>query len=82
MLAGNRPNVQGDGLQSRDFTYVENAVQAVVRAADAPAAVGKVYNIGNGENSTVLQLVQHLNDTLGAGPTSERLAAHVVALAA
>jgi UDP-glucose 4-epimerase len=66
MLAGKRPSVQGDGLQSRDFTYVENAVQAVIRAADAPDAVGKVYNVGNGESTTVLQLVEHLNDILGA----------------
>jgi UDP-glucose 4-epimerase len=65
MLAGKRPSVQGDGLQSRDFTYVENAVQAVIRAADAPAAVGKVYNIGNGGSTTVLDLVAHLNGILG-----------------
>jgi UDP-glucose 4-epimerase len=65
MLAGKRPSVQGDGLQSRDFTYVENAVQALIRAAAAPAAVGKVYNIGNGETTTVLALVAHLNDILG-----------------
>lgn len=64
MLEGKRPSVQGDGLQSRDFTYVENAVQALCRAADAPAAVGKVYNIGNGETTTVLALVAHLNDIL------------------
>ncbi len=64
MLAGKRPNVQGDGLQSRDFTYVANAVQALVCAADAPAAVGKVYNIGNGETTTVLNLVEHLNAIL------------------
>ena len=65
MLERKRPSVQGDGLQSRDFTYVENAVQALVRSADAPNAVGKVYNIGNGETTTILQLVQHLNDILG-----------------
>ena len=65
MLERKRPSVQGDGLQSRDFTYVENAVQALIRAADAPNAVGKVYNIGNGETTTILQLVQNLNDILG-----------------
>lgn len=65
MLAGKRPTVQGDGLQSRDFTYVDNAVQALTRAAAAPDAVGKVYNIGNGETTTVLQLVAHLNNILG-----------------
>jgi len=65
MLEGKRPTVQGDGKQSRDFTYVENVVQALTHAADAPDAIGKVYNIGNGQNSTVLQLIQHLNDILG-----------------
>jgi len=66
MLEGNRPSVQGDGLQSRDFTYVENAVQALMRAADAPAAVGKVYNVGNGATTTVLQLIAHLNEILNS----------------
>jgi UDP-glucose 4-epimerase len=65
MLHGKAPVVQGDGLQSRDFTYVENAVQAVGLAADAPAAIGKVYNIGNGVTTTLLQLVDHLNAILG-----------------
>ena len=59
------PSVQGDGLQSRDFTYVANAVQAVVRAADAPDAVGRVYNVGNGETTTILELVRRLNEILG-----------------
>jgi UDP-glucose 4-epimerase len=65
MKEGRTPRVDGDGLQSRDFTYVANAVQAVVKAADAPAAVGNVYNIGNGASITVLDLIKHLNDLLG-----------------
>jgi UDP-glucose 4-epimerase len=65
MMAGRVPRIDGDGLQSRDFTYVGNAVQAVIKAADAPAAVGNVYNIGNGASITVLDLVKHLNDILG-----------------
>jgi UDP-glucose 4-epimerase len=67
MADGRRPRVDGDGLQSRDFTYVENAVQAVMKAADAPAvAVGNVYNIGNGGSTTVLDLIKHLNQLLGS----------------
>jgi UDP-glucose 4-epimerase len=66
MSAGQAPTVQGDGLQSRDFTYVGNAVQAVLKAAEAPAAVGKVYNIGNGSSTSVLDLVNHLNQLLGS----------------
>jgi UDP-glucose 4-epimerase len=65
MMDGRAPRIDGDGLQSRDFVYVANAVQALMKAADAPAAVGNVYNIGNGGNVTVLDLVKHLNDVLG-----------------
>jgi UDP-glucose 4-epimerase len=65
MSAGKAPTVQGDGLQSRDFTYIDNAVQAVIKAAQAPAAVGNVYNIGNGSSSSILELVKQLNLLLG-----------------
>jgi UDP-glucose 4-epimerase len=65
LAEGRVPRIDGDGLQSRDFTYVANAVQAVVKAADAPAASGNVYNIGVGSSTTVLDLVRHLNDILG-----------------
>jgi UDP-glucose 4-epimerase len=65
MSTGKQPVVFGDGLQSRDFTYVLNATQAVMKAADAPAAVGKVYNIGVGGNTTLLDLIAGLNQLLG-----------------
>jgi UDP-glucose 4-epimerase len=65
LSAGQAPTVHGDGLQSRDFTYVDNAVQAVLQAAVAPAAVGNVYNVGNGASTSVLDLVAHLNQLLG-----------------
>jgi UDP-glucose 4-epimerase len=65
MKADRVPRIDGDGLQSRDFAFVANAVQALVKAADAPAAVGNVYNIGNGASITVLDLVNHLNELLG-----------------
>jgi UDP-glucose 4-epimerase len=65
MSQGQPPQVFGDGLQSRDFTYVENAVQAVMKAAEAPAAVGNVYNVGNGVNTNLLQLIEQLNKLLG-----------------
>jgi UDP-glucose 4-epimerase len=64
MAAGERPTVFGDGLQSRDFTYVGNAVQAMIRAEEAPAAVGNVYNVGSGGTTSVLDLVAHLNTLL------------------
>ena len=66
MAAGRTPVIHGDGLQSRDFTYVANAAQAVLKAAEATAAVGNVYNIGNGGSISVLDLVHHLNQLLGS----------------
>jgi UDP-glucose 4-epimerase len=65
LAAGRTPRIDGDGLQSRDFTYVENAVQAVLKAAAAPGASGNVYNIGNGASTSVLDLVKALNQLLG-----------------
>jgi UDP-glucose 4-epimerase len=65
MVEGRTPRIDGDGLQSRDFTYVENVVQALTKAADAPAAAGNVYNIGTGSSTTVLDLVNNLNRLLG-----------------
>jgi UDP-glucose 4-epimerase len=65
MAAGRAPNINGDGLQSRDFTFVANAVQALTRAAEAPDASGNVYNVGTGRSVTLLELVAALNDILG-----------------
>jgi nucleoside-diphosphate-sugar epimerase len=42
------PTIFGDGGQSRDFTYVEDVVSLIMKAADAPGVAGKVYNAGNG----------------------------------
>lgn len=65
MAAGRAPAIQGDGSQSRDFTFVANAVQALTRAADAPDASGNVYNVGTGRSVTLLELVAALNRALG-----------------
>ena len=75
MRAGRAPAVHGDGSQSRDFTYVANAVQALMKAADAPEVSGNVYNVGTGRSISVLELVAALNRVLGThldpvfGPT-------------
>jgi UDP-glucose 4-epimerase len=65
MRAGRTPTIFGDGLQSRDFVAVADAVQAIIKAAEAPAAVGRVYNIGTGQATNLLQLVDALNSLLG-----------------
>jgi nucleoside-diphosphate-sugar epimerase len=65
MLPGKRPNILGDGLQSRDFVYVANVVDANLRAAHTPGVSGRVYNIGAGGRQTLLDLVASLNRAMG-----------------
>ncbi|HEY7425435.1 MAG TPA: SDR family oxidoreductase [Gemmataceae bacterium] len=64
MIEGRAPTIHGDGLQSRDFTYVDNVVHALLKAADAPGVSGQVFNIGTGRSITVLDLVACLNRLL------------------
>jgi UDP-glucose 4-epimerase len=66
MSAGQSPTIFGDGQQARDFVYVENVVQALISGASARDASGKVYNIGNGQSTTIIELVRDLNALLGA----------------
>src|SRR5215210_2958789 len=54
---GTSPTVHGDGEQSRDFTYVQDAVAAALAAADAPSSSGRVYNIAGGTPHSVLDLL-------------------------
>jgi len=63
MRNGERPVIYGDGGQSRDFTYIENAVQANVRAAEGDVT-GEAFNVACGGRVTVNELVEKLNDAL------------------
>ncbi len=66
MLAGKSPTIHGDGLQTRDFTYVENAVHANILAVRAGAdAVGGVFNVACGKSFALLDLVERINEALG-----------------
>jgi UDP-glucose 4-epimerase len=62
---GRTPTVYGDGLQSRDFTFVSDVVQAMLRAAEAPGVSGRVYNVGTGRAVNLLDLLAALNRQLG-----------------
>jgi UDP-glucose 4-epimerase len=64
-LRGGTPVIYGDGTQSRDFTYVANAVEATIAAATAPKAAGEVINVACGERRSLLELVEMLEDFLG-----------------
>jgi UDP-glucose 4-epimerase len=65
MHAGECPSINGDGLTARDFTHIDNVVQANLAAASVPEAAGEVFNVGMGGSHTLLDLVGELNDLLG-----------------
>lgn len=66
LLAGRAPTVFGDGLQTRDFTYVANIVDANLAAASAaPEAVGQTFNIAGGRRISVNELITTINSILG-----------------
>jgi UDP-glucose 4-epimerase len=65
MLSGQSPTIYGDGLQSRDFTYIDNIVHANLLAANAPDAAGEVMNVALGTSITLCDLVDQLNALLG-----------------
>ncbi|MBZ5669414.1 MAG: SDR family oxidoreductase [Acidobacteriia bacterium] len=70
-LRGQTPTIFGDGEQSRDFTFVTNVVDATLRACLAPAAPGKVINVGTGRGSTLNQTIAFLNQILGVQVTPQ-----------
>jgi UDP-glucose 4-epimerase len=65
VLARTAPTIHGDGEQSRDFTYVEDVAELCSKAARAPAAVGKMYNAGNGGQFTLNHVWKLLQEMEG-----------------
>jgi UDP-glucose 4-epimerase len=66
-LLENRPvTIFGDGEQSRDFTHVDNVVQANLLAMDAPEVTGKVFNVACGRKVTLNELVAELQELIGS----------------
>ena len=67
MLRGEQPTIFGDGTQSRDFTYVDNAVQANLLACKAPASevAGRVFNIGVGQRVDLNETFRLLQKIIG-----------------
>ncbi len=66
VIKGVRPTIFGDGEQSRDFTFVDNVVEANLLACKARKAPGKIMNIACGQRKTVLQLLNTIVKVLGA----------------
>jgi nucleoside-diphosphate-sugar epimerase len=64
-LEQQQPVIYGDGEQTRDFTYVDNAVQANLLACEAPSASGGVFNIGTGARVSLNQTLEYLRRISG-----------------
>ena len=66
LLNGKAPVVYGDGLQSRDFTFVENVVNANLLAAEADGIAGEAFNVACGGRYTLLDLLTKTKEILGS----------------
>jgi UDP-glucose 4-epimerase len=61
------PRIHGDGEQTRDFTYIDDVVEATLLAAFMAKAEGQVYNVGTGRETTINQLARMIIEITGAG---------------
>ena len=77
MTSGKTPEIYGDGRQTRDFTYVADVVNGVLRCCDAPNVAGEVLNVAAGGRVSLLELIRALQVITGKstepefGPTRE-----------
>jgi nucleoside-diphosphate-sugar epimerase len=74
ILKDEPPTIYGDGEQSRDFTYIDNVVEANLLAARAPKTSGQVVNIACGQAVTVNQIIDMINNSLGKNVKSNHVA--------
>ncbi len=66
LCEGRQPTIYGNGEQTRDFTFVANVVDGVLRASEAPDASGQVMNVATGGRVSLNELFTRLRDMLGA----------------
>jgi UDP-glucose 4-epimerase len=65
IMAGRAPVIYGDGEQSRDFSYVQNAVEASLLACTAPGVAGETINVGCGQRVNLNELVRMIGRLVG-----------------
>ncbi len=66
LIENRSPAIYGDGEQTRDFTYVANVVDGVLRACDAPGASGEIINVATGGRISLNQLFRTMRNLVGA----------------
>jgi UDP-glucose 4-epimerase len=71
LIGGQSPVVYGDGEQSRDFTYVDNAVEAGLLAADADGVAGETFNVACGERTSLNEVLAALRELSGCQEAAE-----------
>jgi UDP-glucose 4-epimerase len=72
-IAGNPLLVYGDGLQRRDYIYVDDAVAALLCMAESPASTGRIYNVGSGVGTPLVDMARLIGAFAGGAPV-ERVA--------
>ena len=65
LLGGDAPIIEGDGLQTRDFIYVQDTVAAILALATTDAASGRTLNVGSGREAAIREVVETLCDIAG-----------------
>jgi len=65
-MNGESPRIHGDGEQTRDFTYIDDVVEATLLAGISPKADGQIYNVGTGREVTINQLARTIIEITGA----------------
>ena len=65
LIEGRQPTIYGDGGQTRDFTFVANVVDGVLRAADTPGVAGEVFNVATHGRISLNELLAVLNGIMG-----------------
>jgi UDP-glucose 4-epimerase len=70
LIEGRQPTIYGDGEQTRDFTYVSNVVDGVLKACDAPGISGSVINIATGGRVSLNELLQTVARIVGTHATA------------
>jgi len=66
LLGGRRPTIYGDGTQTRDFTFVSNVVDGVLRACEASNVAGEVINVATGGRISLNELLQAMKSIVGS----------------
>lgn len=66
-MAGDALTVYGDGLQRRDYIYVDDAVAALLRMSESPASTGRTYNVGSGVGTPLVDMARSIGTIAGSG---------------